>query len=69
MRASIHPRGTIPVGCPCGERLRARREHAGRVVRCPTCDGRLLVPLPAALVASLLAPAALPDGEDPDGPP
>jgi hypothetical protein len=67
MSTSIYSNNTIPIGCACGARLRARPEQAGRVVRCPTCDGRLLVPLPAALVVTLLAPAALLDDEGPDG--
>jgi hypothetical protein len=36
----------ITVQCPCGKRLRAKDESAGRVARCPGCGAMLDVPMP-----------------------
>jgi len=37
----------IEFQCPCGKRLTAKDEHAGRTVQCPTCSARVTVPVPA----------------------
>lgn len=35
----------INFACDCGKRLRAKREQAGKKVRCPTCESVVLVPV------------------------
>ena len=35
--------------CPCGRRLKAHVEHAGRRSRCPQCHGILAIPAPSIL--------------------
>lgn len=35
---------TIPLSCPCGQRLRAPDDQAGRQMRCPACRQLLRVP-------------------------
>jgi hypothetical protein len=37
---------SISFHCTCGRRLRARKEIAGRAVRCPQCGAALTVPVP-----------------------
>src|SRR5262245_47627864 len=34
----------IDVRCKCGSLLRAKDEHAGKVLKCPKCGGRVHVP-------------------------
>jgi hypothetical protein len=36
----------IQIVCPCGKRLAAKDELAGRRVKCPACAGILVVPKP-----------------------
>ncbi len=35
---------TIPVLCPCGKLLKAKREFAGRTGRCPACLAPIVIP-------------------------
>ncbi len=37
---------SIPFQCTCGKNLRVKDELAGRKVRCPGCQGILVVPFP-----------------------
>jgi hypothetical protein len=34
----------IRITCPCGQTLQTGDEHAGKVIRCPQCQGKLTVP-------------------------
>jgi hypothetical protein len=35
---------TISIACPCGKRLRAKDQAAGRKTRCPACGNDLIIP-------------------------
>lgn len=47
----------IEFQCPCGKRLKAKDEHAGQTVQCPTCSA--CVPVPAPEEPALSGPEAL----------
>src|SRR5438876_126601 len=50
----------IDVRCECGSLLRAKDEHAGKVLKCPKCGGRLRVPAGDDLTEEL-APRSRPE--------
>ena len=43
---------TIAVMCPCGQRLVAKKELAGKTVRCPRCSEAVVLPGPTQIDVS-----------------
>jgi hypothetical protein len=59
----------IEVRCECGSLLRARDEHAGKVLKCPKCGGRVRVPADDDYTEELPPPRARPPEATRPGPP
>jgi hypothetical protein len=58
----------IAFSCSCGKHLKARDEFAGRKIKCPGCQGILLIPViaPAPVaVPAVTEPAPAPPPSDP----
>src|SRR5262249_6463326 len=58
----------IEVRCECGSLLRARDEHAGKVLKCPKCGGRVRVPSDEAYAEELPPPPPRPPEATRPGP-
>src|SRR6266446_836513 len=61
----------IHFACPCGKRLRAPEEMAGKAIRCPACKAVLSVPAVAAVADGKGGEAIEPPptGHQPEPPP
>ena len=51
-RATLAKNQPIALACPCGRQLRVKSELAGRLIYCPDCKEKIVVPEPEATPAT-----------------